>query len=114
MKYSSILWGVITLCLLSTSTQAKDLFVIDIGYQTSDVTLAQQIAVLSCQGLMNRNEGKEKFSSLRDQFLQLYLPFELYFSLRICGGLKSSVCLFLQMMKTWQFIQSKKVGTKIG
>ena len=70
MKYSSILWGVITLCLLSR-TQAKDLFVIDIGYQTSDVTLAQQIAVLSCQGLMNRNEGKEKVFTSRDQFLQL-------------------------------------------
>ena len=70
MKYSSILWGVITLCLLS-STQAKDLFVIDIGYQTSDVTLAQQIAVLSCQGLMNRNEGKEKVFTSRDKFLQL-------------------------------------------
>ena len=70
MKYSSILWGVITLCLLS-SAQAKDLFVIDIGYQTSDVTLAQQIAVLSCQGLMNRNEGKEKVFTSRDQFLQL-------------------------------------------
>ena len=112
MNYSSILWGVITLCLLSTSTQAKDLFVIDIGYQTSDVTLAQQIAVLSCQGLMNRNEGKQKFSSLETSFYN-YLPFELYFSLRIWGG-KSSFCLFLQMMKIWQFIQLKKVGTKIG
>ena len=26
----------------------------DIGYQTPDVTLGQKIAVLSCQGLMNR------------------------------------------------------------
>lgn len=112
MKYCSILWGLITLCLLS-STQAKDLFVIDIGYQTSDVTLAQQIAVLSCQGLMNRNEGKEKFSSLETSFYN-YLPFELYFSLRIWWKKKSSVCLFLQMMKIWQFIQLKKVGTKIG
>ena len=112
MNYSSILWGVITLCLLSTSTQAKDLFVIDIGYQTSDVTLAQQIAVLSCQGLMNRNEGIEKFSSLETSFYN-YLPFELYFSLRIWGE-KIMFCLFLQMMKIWQFIQLKKVGTKIG
>ena len=60
MKYLSIFWGVITLSLW---TQAKDLFVIDIGYQTSDVSLAQQIAVLSCQGLMNRNEGKNVFMS---------------------------------------------------
>ena len=60
MKYLSIFWGVITLSLW---TQAKDLFVIDIGYQTSDVSLAQQIAVLSCQGLMNRNEGKIVYMS---------------------------------------------------
>ena len=65
MKYLSIFWGaIITLMSLwSSRTQAKDLFVIDIGYQTSDVSLAQQIAVLSCQGLMNRNEGKNVFMS---------------------------------------------------
>ena len=80
MKYSSILWGVITLCLLS-SAQAKDLFVIDIGYQTSDVTLAQQIAVLSCQGLMNRNEGKKKVFTSRDQFLQLLSTYHLNYIL---------------------------------
>ena len=30
------------------------MYLVDIGYQTPDVTIGEQLAVLSCQGLMNR------------------------------------------------------------
>ena len=39
----------IAIAVFLLKTEAKTLFVIDIGYQTPDVTLAQKIAVLSCQ-----------------------------------------------------------------
>ena len=39
----------IAIAVFFLHTEAKTLFVIDIGYQTPDVTLAQKIAVLSCQ-----------------------------------------------------------------
>ena len=35
------------------------MYVIDIGYQTPDVTMGEQLAVLSCQGLMNRETLNE-------------------------------------------------------
>ena len=34
----------------------QTLYVIDIGHETPDVSLGQKLAVLSCQGLMNRDE----------------------------------------------------------
>jgi len=40
--------------------EAKKLYVIDIGYETPDVSLPAKIAVLSCQGLMNRKTGTAK------------------------------------------------------
>ena len=39
----------IAIAVFFLKTDAKTLFVIDIGYQTPDVTLGQKIAVLSCQ-----------------------------------------------------------------
>ena len=39
----------IAIAVFFLKTEAKTLFVIDIGYQTPDVTLGQKIAVLSCQ-----------------------------------------------------------------
>ena len=33
------------------------MYLVDIGYQTPDVTIGEQLAVLSCQGLMNRENG---------------------------------------------------------
>ena len=39
----------IAIAVFFLKTEAKTLFVIDIGYQTTDVTLGQKIAVLSCQ-----------------------------------------------------------------
>ena len=39
----------IAVAVFCLKTEAKTLFVIDIGYQTPDVTLGQKIAVLSCQ-----------------------------------------------------------------
>jgi len=38
-------------------TKAKVLYVVDIGYETPDVTLGQKLAVLACQGLINRGDG---------------------------------------------------------
>ena len=35
----------------------KTMYLVDIGYQTPDVTIGEQLAVLSCQGLMNRENG---------------------------------------------------------
>ena len=34
------------------------MYLVDIGYQTPDVTIGEQLAVLSCQGLMNRESAK--------------------------------------------------------
>ena len=44
--------------LSAAQTQAKTLYVIDIGYEV-EVSLGEKIAVLSCQGLMNRNNNEE-------------------------------------------------------
>ena len=38
-------------------TKANVLYVVDIGYETPDVTLGQKLAVLACQGLINRGNG---------------------------------------------------------
>lgn len=43
--------------LLFKSTEAKTLYVIDIGVDTADVSLGEKLAVLACQGLMNRDDG---------------------------------------------------------
>lgn len=38
--------------------QTKKMYVVDIGYEQPDVTLVEKLAVLSCQGLMNRNTAR--------------------------------------------------------
>ena len=45
--------------LFFSITEAKKLYAIDIGYETSGDLNAEKFAVLSCQGLMNRNIGTE-------------------------------------------------------
>ena len=52
------------------------MYVIDIGYQTPDVTMGEQLAVLSCQGLMNRENihilsGDDCFNLRRSQQQQV-------------------------------------------
>merc|ERR1711936_369485 len=59
---------------MSVGAQARTLYVIDIGFETPDVTLAQKLSVLSCQGLMNRKSDEEvAVYSLKDSWDQLWL-----------------------------------------
>jgi hypothetical protein len=57
VKY--ILLLVFCFSFLSSVGAMKNLYVIDIGYLQPDVTLAEKLAVLSCQGLMNRKSGED-------------------------------------------------------
>ena len=49
LKMLTLIHIFIAIAVFFLKTEAKTLFVIDIGYQTPDVTLGQKIAVLSCQ-----------------------------------------------------------------
>merc|ERR1711970_720850 len=64
----------ISFLLMIVGAQARTLYVIDIGFETPDVTLAQKLSVLSCQGLMNRKSDEEvAVYSLKDSWDQLWL-----------------------------------------
>ena len=58
MFINLIFYLAIVFFLSAAQTQAKTLYVIDIGYEV-EVSLGEKIAVLSCQGLMNRNNNEE-------------------------------------------------------
>ena len=53
-KVNYIAFLVSCFSFLSNAGAMKTLYVIDIGYLQPDVSLAEKLAVLSCQGLMNR------------------------------------------------------------
>jgi hypothetical protein len=46
-----------TAALLLGTAAARRMYVTDIGHQDASVTLGDRLAVLACQGLMNRNNG---------------------------------------------------------
>jgi len=61
--------------LLFLRTEAKKLYVIDIGY-SAEASLGEKIAVMSCQGLMNRKQGAEEeiaVYTLKDHWDPLWL-----------------------------------------
>ena len=45
-----------TAALLSTVTGARVLYVTDVGHEDHEVSLADRLAALACQGLMNRKD----------------------------------------------------------
>ena len=70
---------VFLLCVIGllSNVQSKTLYVIDIGYQQSGVTLGEKFAVLSCQGLMNRVDHKRQEEvavyTIKESWDQLWL-----------------------------------------
>ena len=50
---------ILTVLFLASLVHTKTLYVIDIGHETEGVTLGEKLAVLACQGLMNRQNGSE-------------------------------------------------------
>jgi len=60
--------------LLFGPVAARIMYVIDIGYQDSGVSMADRLAVLACQGLMNRNTDEETaVYSMKESWDQLWL-----------------------------------------
>ena len=51
---------IITVFCLVSLVHTKTLYVIDIGHETEGVMLGEKLAVLGCQGLMNREAGSEE------------------------------------------------------
>merc|ERR1719392_288509 len=54
------MWWLVTTLSLVTLASSSSVFVVDIGHEDSSVILAEKIAVLACQGLINRDVGGEE------------------------------------------------------
>merc|ERR1719309_1308810 len=64
--------------LVCGGARAKTLYVIDIGHEMPDVSLGLKLAVLSCQGLMNRDEeGDVAVYTVKEGWDQEWLDTEL-------------------------------------
>merc|ERR1719348_860190 len=61
------MWLLVTTLSLVTLASSSSVFVVDIGHEDSSVILAEKIAVLACQGLINRDvDGEESVFTIRE------------------------------------------------
>merc|ERR1719348_690674 len=61
------MWLLVTTLSLVTLASSSSVFVVDIGHEDSSVILAEKIAVLACQGLINRDvDGEESVFTVRE------------------------------------------------
>ena len=70
---------ILVLYVLLDRISGRKLYIVDIGHEASDVTLGEKLAVLACQGLMNRvDEGEESqeeiaIYTMKDNWDKLWL-----------------------------------------